>query len=41
MIVKHMSHQTIHHRFERLENTKIGGNISEKIGEKIGDCFSW
>ena len=35
--VKHMSHQTIHHGFERIKNTKIGGKISDKIGGKISD----
>ena len=35
-----MSHQTIHHRFERLKNTKISEKIDEKIGEKIGEKIS-
>ena len=30
--VKHLSHQMIHHRFERLKKSKI----SERIGERIG-----
>ena len=31
-----MSHQNIHHRFERLQNTKIGEKIGGKNGGKIG-----
>ena len=38
---KLVSHKTVHHRLERLKNTKVSENIGEKIDEKIGHCYSW
>ena len=35
--IKLVSHQTIHHRHERLKNIKIGKKIDEIINEKIGE----
>ena len=32
-----VKHQTIHHRFKILKNTKIDKKIVNRIGDRIGD----